>query len=50
MMSRHIEAAGVRFRLLTAALNMIQNDFLTNAQSMNVLRQRIYSSGFDYFT
>lgn len=50
LMSRHIEAVGVRFRLLTAALNMIQNDFQTNSQSKNILRQRIYSSAFDYFT
>ncbi|CAD5216891.1 unnamed protein product [Bursaphelenchus okinawaensis] len=50
MMSRHIEAVGVRFRLLSAALTMIQNDFLTNSQSKNVLRQRIYASAFDYFT
>ncbi|CAD5222232.1 unnamed protein product [Bursaphelenchus xylophilus] len=50
MMSRHIEAVGVRFRLLAAALTMIQNDFLTNSQSKTILRQRIYSAAFDYFT
>ena len=50
MLSRHIEAVGVRFRLLSAALNLVQNENTHNAQSHNTLRQRIYSCAFDYFT
>ncbi|KAI6177655.1 Phosphatidylinositol 4-kinase III alpha [Aphelenchoides bicaudatus] len=50
MLSRHIEAVGVRFQLLTSALTLIQNDSSTHVQSENTLRQRIYSSAFDYFT
>ncbi|KAI6188459.1 1-phosphatidylinositol 4-kinase [Aphelenchoides besseyi] len=50
MLSRHIEAIGVRFRLLASALNVIQNDISPNLQSQNTLRQRIYACAFDYFT
>ena len=49
-MSRQIEAAGVRFRLLSAALSVIQNEHSPNIQSQNTLRQRIYACAFDYFT
>ncbi|KAI6240099.1 1-phosphatidylinositol 4-kinase [Aphelenchoides fujianensis] len=50
MLSRNIEAIGVRFRLLASALNVIQNDISPNLQSQNTLRQRIYACVFDYFT
>lgn len=48
-MTRHIEAVGVRFRLLTSILHMIQSgdSFRT---SKNVLRQKVYLSVFDYFS
>jgi phosphatidylinositol 4-kinase len=50
MLSRHIEAVGVRFQLLTSALNLIQNDTSSNVHTENTLRQRIYASAFDFFT
>lgn len=49
LMTRSIEALGVRFKLLSSALNMIQGDNSCRI-SRNVLRQRIYATAFDYFT
>lgn len=48
-MTRSIEAIGVRFKLLSSALHMIQGDSSCRI-SRNVLRHRIYSTAFDYFT
>uniref|UniRef100_A0A914CYD1 1-phosphatidylinositol 4-kinase n=1 Tax=Acrobeloides nanus TaxID=290746 RepID=A0A914CYD1_9BILA len=48
--TRHIEAVGVRFRLLSSVLNMIQGDASSGRFSKNILRQRVYSVAFDYFT
>jgi phosphatidylinositol 4-kinase len=49
-MSRNINAINPRFRLLTASLTMIQGDAVGSRISKNILRQRIYSVAFDYFS
>lgn len=49
MMSRHIEAAGTRFRLLSCGMSLLQGDVLPRSMAKNVLRQRIYSASLDYF-
>uniref|UniRef100_A0A7E4V1C1 1-phosphatidylinositol 4-kinase n=1 Tax=Panagrellus redivivus TaxID=6233 RepID=A0A7E4V1C1_PANRE len=48
--TRNIEAIGVRFRLLSSVLDMIQSDSSLNGLSKNVLRHRVYATAFDYFT
>ncbi|KAI1713438.1 phosphatidylinositol 3- and 4-kinase domain-containing protein [Ditylenchus destructor] len=52
LMTRSIEAAGVRFRLLSSVLHMIQGDGSNiGRMSTNILlRQRVYAVAFDYFT
>ncbi|KAK6746150.1 hypothetical protein RB195_012331 [Necator americanus] len=49
-LSRNIEAVGVRFQLLSCALNMLQGEATTARPSNNVIRQRVYASALDYFT
>ncbi|VDK66599.1 unnamed protein product [Cylicostephanus goldi] len=49
-LTRNIEAVGVRFRLLSCALNMLQGEVTASRPSNNVIRQRIYASALDYFT
>ncbi|KAL7069800.1 hypothetical protein ACQ4LE_011065 [Meloidogyne hapla] len=50
LLSRNISALGPRFRLLSAALIMVQGEAGGSRISKNVLRQRIYSVAFDYFS
>lgn len=50
VMTRSIEAVGVRFRLLNCVLSMIQDDSLSIRVSKNVIRERIYAAALDYFT
>lgn len=48
-MSRHIAAAGTRFRLLNCGMSLLQGDVLPRSVAKNTLRQRIYSASLDYF-
>lgn len=47
--TRHVSAVGVRFKLLTCGLSLLQGDILPKGLAKNVLRERIYCSCLDYF-
>lgn len=47
--TRSVTAIGVRFKLLTCGLSLLQGDILPKSLSKNVLRERIYYSCLDYF-
>ncbi|XP_077996530.1 phosphatidylinositol 4-kinase alpha-like [Glandiceps talaboti] len=49
-MSRHVAAASTRYRLLTMGMSMLQGDIIMQSTKKNVLRERIYSAAFDFFT
>ncbi|UYV78927.1 PI4KA [Cordylochernes scorpioides] len=46
---RHIGSIGVRFRLLSCGLSLLQGDILPRTISKGVLRERIYSAALDFF-
>ncbi|XP_050307106.1 phosphatidylinositol 4-kinase alpha isoform X2 [Anthonomus grandis grandis] len=48
-MTRHTSAVGVRFKLLTCGLSLLQGDILPKSLAKNVLRERIYCCCLDYF-
>ncbi|XP_013167776.1 PREDICTED: phosphatidylinositol 4-kinase alpha isoform X1 [Papilio xuthus] len=47
--NRHVEAAGVRFKLLSCGLSLLQGDILPRSLARNILRERVYSVCLDYF-
>lgn len=47
--NRHVEAVGVRFRLLSCGLSLLQGDILPRSLARNILRERVYSACMDYF-
>ncbi|XP_059048933.1 phosphatidylinositol 4-kinase alpha [Achroia grisella] len=47
--NRHVEAVGVRFKLLSCGLSLLQGDILPRSLARNILRERVYSTCLDYF-
>ncbi|XP_022832164.1 phosphatidylinositol 4-kinase alpha isoform X3 [Spodoptera litura] len=47
--NRHVEAVGVRFRLLSCGLSLLQGDILPRSIARNILRERVYAACLDYF-
>ncbi|XP_077290371.1 phosphatidylinositol 4-kinase III alpha isoform X2 [Arctopsyche grandis] len=47
--NRHVDAVGVRFKLLSCGLSLLQGDTLPRSLARNVLRERVYSACLDYF-
>ncbi|GMT18880.1 hypothetical protein PFISCL1PPCAC_10177 [Pristionchus fissidentatus] len=50
LVTRHISAIGVRFRLLTCVLSMLQGETSQGRLSYNVLRERVYASALHFFS
>ena len=49
-MSRDINAIGLRFRVLSLSLYLVQSGALKSAVAKTLLREKIYQVAFDYFT
>ncbi|KAH1001445.1 hypothetical protein HUJ04_005466 [Dendroctonus ponderosae] len=49
ILNRHTSAIGVRFKLMTCGLSLLQGDILPKSLAKNVLRERIYCCCLDYF-
>uniref|UniRef100_A0A915PI29 1-phosphatidylinositol 4-kinase n=1 Tax=Setaria digitata TaxID=48799 RepID=A0A915PI29_9BILA len=50
IMTRNVEAIGLRCHILNCVLSMIQRDSISFHISKNILRQRIYCGMLDYFS
>ncbi|GMS88027.1 hypothetical protein PENTCL1PPCAC_10202, partial [Pristionchus entomophagus] len=48
--TRHISADGIRFKLLTCVLSMLQGETSVGRFSYNVLRERVYASALHFFS
>ena len=48
-MSRHVGAAGTRFRLLNCGMSLLQGDVMPRSLAKHLLRRRIYSCCLDFF-
>ena len=48
--SRDINAFGLRFRLLSLVLYLIQSDALKSSVTKSLLRENVFQLAFDYFT
>jgi hypothetical protein len=49
-LSRHVSAVQTRFRLLHLGLLIVQSDAIPDTISKTLLRERVYSTSFDYFS
>ncbi|KAF8358748.1 hypothetical protein PRIPAC_93743, partial [Pristionchus pacificus] len=50
LVTRHISAVGIRFKLLTCVLSMLQGETSAGRLSYNVLRERVYASALHFFS
>lgn len=50
IMTKHISAVGLRFKLLYLTLYLLQTDYLASGVSKYLLREKVYHAAFDYFT
>jgi hypothetical protein len=49
-MNRGVHAVGLRFRFLSLALHLLENDMSLSSVRQNILSEKIYQNAFHYFT